>query len=380
MNRNSAIRRVRPAAASAWRRLRGDLRLAIVTLFGASAALVILPFGVWRLANGEPYIGWMDVAIVACIAATVILAWRSRHLVWAAALLAVSANAGCLATAFLQPQGLLWLYPTLVANYFLLPPSWAVAQSALTLAVVVTFQGVFESPMHLASFLASGTLVTVFSYIFASRSRAQHLDMKMLASHDALTGAGNRRAMEEELERVVAARRREPRPVGLAMLDLDHFKRVNDTSGHDAGDRVLQTFAELVRANTRGSDRFFRYGGEEFVLLLPGADAAELHRVSDKLRATVAAGLRHGGSPITVSIGAAVLGPDETSHHWLERADAAMYRAKQGGRNRVEMAAADEPANADDGAPTIQSQSGPRQRSRTAATPHAPLRPRRRVG
>lgn len=380
MNRNSATGRNGPAAATPWRRLRGDLRLAIVTLFGASAALVILPFGLWRLANGQLYVGWMDVAIVACIVAIVVLAWRSRHLVRAAALLAVSANAGCLATAFLQPQGLLWLYPTLLANYFLLPIPWALAQSVLTLAMVVTLHGVFESPMHLASFLASGMLVTVFSYIFASRSRAQHLDMKMLASHDALTGAGNRRALEEELERVVAAHRREPRPVGLALLDLDHFKRVNDTSGHDAGDRVLQTFADLVRANTRGSDRFFRYGGEEFVLLLPGADAAELHRVSDKLRATIAAGLRHGGSPITVSIGAAVLDPDEASHHWLERADAAMYRAKQGGRNRVEMAAAGAPASADDGAYVSQSQSGPRQRKRTTATPHAPLRPRRRAG
>lgn len=378
MNRKSATSRVRPAAARAWRRLRGDLRLAIVTLFGVSTVLIVLPFGVWRLVSGNLSVGLMDLAIVVCLAATVAYAWRSSNPVRAAALLAASANAGCLATVILQPHGLMWMYPTLLANFFLLPRAWAVAQSILTFALVVMFADVFESRTHLASFLASGTLATLFAYIFASGSRAQHLEMTELASHDALTGAGNRRAMEEELERVVAAHRREPRPVGLAMMDLDHFKRVNDTSGHDAGDRVLQAFAEIVRANTRGSDRFFRYGGEEFVLLLPGANAAELHRVSDKLRATIAAGLSHDGSPVTVSIGAAVLGQGETSRHWLERADAAMYRAKQGGRNRVEMAAADAPANANDGAPAIQS--GPRQRNRPVATPHAPSRPWRRAG
>ena len=378
MNRNSAIRWARPTTARAWRKLRGDLRLAIVTLFGVSTVLIVLPFALWRLVSGNLYVGLMDLAIVVCITGTVAYAWRSGHAVRAAASLAVSANAGCLAAVVLQPHGLLWMYPTLLANFFLLPRAWAVAQSVLTFALVVMFADVFDSRTHLASFLASGTLATLFAYIFASGSRAQHLEMTALASHDALTGAGNRRAMEEELERVVAAHRREPHPVGLAMMDLDHFKRVNDTSGHDAGDRVLQAFADLVRANTRGSDRFFRYGGEEFVLLLPGADAAELHRASDKLRATIAAGLSHNGSPITVSIGAAVLGQGETSRHWLERADAAMYRAKQGARNRVEMAAADAPAN--DNALAMQSQPGPRQRNRTTPTPHAPLRPRRRAG
>lgn len=326
------------AKTRVWQRLRGDFRLAIITLFGTSTALIILPFGFWRFATGHVTVGIVDASLVACMAATVVYAWRSGNLAWPAALLAVSANAGCLAMVYLQPQGLLWLYPTLLANYFLLPRVWAVALSLVALAVVVAFDQVFASRLHELSFLASGSLVTLFSFIFASRTEAQHRKLKLLASQDALTGAHNRRAMEEALERATAAHRRHPHPVGLAIMDLDHFKRVNDSAGHEAGDRVLQSFADLVRANTRMADHLFRYGGEEFVLLLPGANAAALHGIGDKLRDSIAAGLQHDGVAVTVSIGAAELRSGDTWQEWLGRADAALYRAKQGGRNRVEVA------------------------------------------
>lgn len=326
-----------------WQRLRSDFQLAIVSLFGGSAVLIIVPFALWRFASSQMLLGMVDTAIVACITGAVAYAWRSGNVALPAAFVAVCATVGCLAVVYLQPLGQLWLFPTLLATYFLIPRLWATVLALLVLATLAVFDHVFASSLHKLTFLASGAMLTLFSFIFASRTEAQHRKLRMLASQDLLTGADNRRVMEEELERVVAAHRRHPQPVGLAIMDLDHFKRVNDSAGHEAGDRVLQAFADLVRADTRRTDHFFRYGGEEFVLLLPGADTTELQRVGGKLRANVAAGLRNDGLAVTVSIGAAALRSGETWQDWLGRADAALYRAKQGGRNRVEVACADTP-------------------------------------
>ncbi|MCA1714691.1 MAG: GGDEF domain-containing protein [Gammaproteobacteria bacterium] len=153
-----------------------------------------------------------------------------------------------------------------------------------------------------------------------------------------LTGAYNRRAMETELEVAVELQRRERRVYGLAVIDLDHFKRINDRHGHAAGDQVLIDFVRLVRAGTRKIDRLFRYGGEEFVLLLPGADAAALHTILENLRMRIGQALQSRGEVITVSVGAAALQPDEHWEAWLARADAALYQAKEQGRNRSVVA------------------------------------------
>src|SRR3546814_4415397 len=103
------------------------------------------------------------------------------------------------------------------------------------------------------------------------------------------------------------------------MLDLEHFKTVNDRFGHEAGDQVLVDLAELLRAHSRPEDRLFRFGGEEFVLLLPGVDEASLFTVCEKLRQVVADSLGHAGQPVTLSIGAAALRAGEDWQSWLVR-------------------------------------------------------------
>jgi diguanylate cyclase (GGDEF)-like protein len=124
------------------------------------------------------------------------------------------------------------------------------------------------------------------------------------------------------------------------MLDLDHFKRINDRHGHAVGDQVLIELTALVGASTRRVDRFFRYGGEEFVLLVNLQGGAQsLDCVADKLVLKVAAELRCRGEPITVSIGGAALRPGDDVRVWLGRADAALYRAKDLGRSRAVIAA-----------------------------------------
>lgn len=160
---------------------------------------------------------------------------------------------------------------------------------------------------------------------------------------DPLTGLYNRRYLEESLRRELARSERRGLPLTLMMLDLDHFKALNDRYGHDGGDAVLSAFGRLLQASCREEDIACRYGGEEFTLILPETDGEAAGRRAEQIRAAIA-GLRvrhmqQDIGPITVSIGLAVHPLHAGSPELLKRqADEALYRAKHGGRDRVEIA------------------------------------------
>ena len=170
---------------------------------------------------------------------------------------------------------------------------------------------------------------------------AQALEqIRQLATHDDLTGLLNRRAMLDRMQLEQRRSLRSGSPLLIAQLDIDHFKVVNDTHGHAAGDLVLQSFADTVRRNVRDTDVLARWGGEEFVLLLCDTPAADAVALMERLRQAVQAmqvPVPQSGGPITVtvSIGLARHTPADPLAGTLERADQALYAAKAGGRNRV---------------------------------------------
>jgi diguanylate cyclase (GGDEF)-like protein len=152
------------------------------------------------------------------------------------------------------------------------------------------------------------------------------------AATDPLTGLLNRRSFENRAQDLI----RRQVPFALAMGDLDHFKKLNDTHGHDAGDRALRAFSQTLRASLRGEDLVCRYGGEEFVILFPQSSAtvaaAALGRVQQELLVSVAGG---AVAPFTVSFGVTNFEQDQSLEEVCRVADAALFRAKREGRNRV---------------------------------------------
>lgn len=151
---------------------------------------------------------------------------------------------------------------------------------------------------------------------------------------DPLTGIGNRRTLMSEMDIALANYTRHGTQCGLLLLDLDHFKRINDSYGHAEGDRVLVELARLVLQTSRRTDRLFRLGGEEFVLLLPNIDAPGLITAGQNIVLSVGEQLRSNGKQITVSVGGTLLESGDDSISWMHRADLCLYQAKHAGRNR----------------------------------------------
>jgi diguanylate cyclase (GGDEF)-like protein len=167
--------------------------------------------------------------------------------------------------------------------------------------------------------------------------------LRAKALRDALTGLYNRGYLEESLERETSRARRSEQPLGVMMVDVDHFKRINDTYGHAAGDAVLRAVAQCLLSLARAEDIPCRYGGEEFVLVMAHASPATVRERAERLRAGVQAlAIEHDDrsiGPVTLSVGIAMF--PEHGDNWrsvLQAADTALYSAKAGGRNRVVMA------------------------------------------
>jgi diguanylate cyclase (GGDEF)-like protein len=162
-----------------------------------------------------------------------------------------------------------------------------------------------------------------------------------LAELDELTGSFNRRCIMRMLDDEIAHAERTKSPLSVALIDLDWFKRINDTHGHPTGDEVLRTFAITIFANIRSLDKFGRYGGEEFLLVLPGTQHEEGQEILERLRLIVADLDWSALSPsmsVTLSAGVAMLNQNESSDAILARADSALYAAKARGRNRIASA------------------------------------------
>jgi len=168
------------------------------------------------------------------------------------------------------------------------------------------------------------------------RLRQREAEIVAISLTDPLTGVGNRRRLEQALPLEITRSERTGHKLSAFMADLDHFKRINDTYGHEAGDNVLAAFGRILVKNIRPTDIAARFGGEEFVVMMPHTVLAQGAATAERLRETLASSrIEPLHEPVTASIGVAELAPGESGEELLQRIDKALYAAKESGRNRV---------------------------------------------
>ena len=189
--------------------------------------------------------------------------------------------------------------------------------------------------LYIISYSFGMLLLTIGAVLMASEGLRRELEH--LITHDSLTGALTRRALLDQGESERARGRRRGGSLSALMLDLDHFKLVNDTHGHRVGDMVLSDFVQRAQGQLRRPAVFGRYGGEEFVALLPDTDEAEACRVAERIRCSVTSDPALPVCQVSVGVASMQADGDETLASLIDRADAGLYRAKHLGRNRVEV-------------------------------------------
>lgn len=230
-------------------------------------------------------------------------------------------------------RGLIYSFPMASVFFF----TFTLRQGIITgtvfsIACLVAATNI-EPTILVLRFAIGVTISMVFAAIFAFIVERQKFELAEQAATDTLTGALNRKRLAETLERATHLSARNEVPDTLLLLDLDHFKTVNDRKGQLAGDTVLVQFTQLVQQRIRASDQLFRFGGEEFLLLLPQTAQAEAFALAESLREKIASELSVDDMAVTCSIGVSQWRPGDTVESWLKSCDAVLYAAKDLGRN-----------------------------------------------
>ncbi len=205
-------------------------------------------------------------------------------------------------------------------------------------------QPIPQTALHIVHLFNLSVVFAMFSYLSSYYLRmvvSAQRKLREMATTDSLTGLSNRRHMTYLAEKELARFQRSGHPVGFLLLDVDHFKSINDAYGHETGDRVLSCVADVIRKELRAQDLAGRWGGEEFLAILPDTDSGKAQASAERVRNAFLAkdwkAIIGGEVDITVSIGVSELRPDEDLSTAVSRADAALYRGKTSGRNRVEL-------------------------------------------
>ena len=302
-------------------------------------AITVTPFAYIRLRAEQWSMVFFDVGIVCIMLLLFIFVYVSRRTRTAGVFMALGfISAALMTTLLLGASQVFWAYPALITAYFMLETRQAVVLSVGFLCCLFAILWGAIPTVDLATIFLTLITTILLANAFALTNRRQQSTLRHMASIDPLTGAGNRRSQNQKLDAVHAIFRRTYAPGSVLMLDVDHFKKINDTHGHVVGDQVLVEIAELIRSSTRATETLYRYGGEEFVVVAEQTNIEAAAKLADKLRTTIENKLFSTGVKLSVSVGVAELRAGEERQAWLSRADVALFQAKGRGRNQVILA------------------------------------------
>jgi diguanylate cyclase (GGDEF)-like protein len=300
-------------------------------------SLVFLaPFSLNNFIQGRYLLGAGSFAIVAILLAIAFSIKRNRyHLAYTQVLVLFSISFLLFSVYRQGVIGLLWCYPALISFYFMLPERQAwLANGVLVAAVFPLAYQLVELPLFTRMAV---TLLTVsaFSVIFIRIITQYQAIVEHHATTDHLTGLMDRTTLHPTLEFAIQQHKRNKTDMTLLTLDIDHFKQINDSYGHDAGDMVLRNFAEFLLKRLRSVDRVFRLGGEEFLVLLHDTNEANGTFLAQQICHEITDTPLLEDRPITISIGVATLQDQDDWQSWMKRSDTNLYQAKADGRNCV---------------------------------------------
>jgi diguanylate cyclase (GGDEF)-like protein len=315
-----------------------SLEMSIMHWISSVTIVVISGFAVYRWQTDDRGGAAINSLIVVMVALVLLLSRYPRHSGLAIKLFGLTTcSAALLSSLLVSSNGLLWALLVMLVNALTQSRRWALTLNTVLIVVLTAATQLYDSLLHQVSWTTVAILITSFAQLSTDQLRAQRQLLARQANVDPLTGAGNRRLMQQHLQELASGRRSGERSATVMVFDLDKFKEVNDRHGHETGDRVLVEFVHSVHSSLRADDGFYRMGGEEFVMLLRGMDEPTARSYLPGLQQRLTGQVKTPSATVEFSAGAATLRVGEDWSHWLARADRALYAAKESGRNRLQF-------------------------------------------
>lgn len=307
-----------------------------IVLIGCLIGVIgFIPFTIFRFLNENYLLAFVESCLAISILAVFVYVWRTHKVELASLIMCVLFVSTCVAVVHIKGPALIyWSYPATMACFCVLSTRTAaiINVSAMLMLLPALYPALKSQEVFII--YTSQILLCLFGYTFTIMSHQEQNELSKLAAKDGLTGAWNRRSLDDEMIHIVNKHSRKPIKASLIILDLDHFKNINDTYGHGVGDEILKKVAELLRSVVRIGDQIYRYGGEEFVILAKDTALTDAGTLAETIRTRVEKSQLFEKQKVTVSLGVAELAQASTTQKWLTLADDALYQAKHEGRNR----------------------------------------------
>ena len=311
-------------------------RYQLIFLLAVLCLFIMTPFVIIEYIQGNLLQALLGSAIVICFTFNAFAIFKSQRY-YPKSLLGIFTPAVILYLSLSIWEGdivgLLWCYPAILAFYFVLPEKSAwLANAAL---VIVVSPLIYSSHDLTEAARIFGTLMVVsfLSGFFINIINKQNDKLHRMASTDPLTGLANRKSLSSDLTEAIELAKSHDVNASLILIDIDHFKSINDNHGHEAGDKVLVMVADILSQSTRRTDKVFRVGGEEFLLLCHHTVEREAADLAESLRKAIERLKCHDDVTTTASFGIAQCHKNETWQDWFNRTDKRLYSAKDAGRN-----------------------------------------------
>lgn len=314
------------------------VRLLVFRLAAVLTPLAVIPSAIYYWFVGQYYLAALESLLCLFLAYNTWSLWiKNRFIFSPLALLLISFLVMIITIVFGIPEFIYFCFAFPVAFYLMVDRQLSFYLSLFWFFICSLLAFLYLPLLEFVSFSLSLASIAFFLEVLYTILNGHEQKLKQLAVRDPLTNAFNRRVMEEAMLSAIKLHRRYNHESSIVVIDIDHFKPINDHYGHKEGDRVLKNLVKTLEQRLRDTDRLCRFGGEEFVAILPNTDRQHAYDLAQEMRETIRDAELSTEIRITVSCGVAQSRADDTVTDWLHRGDMALYQAKGQGRDRTEM-------------------------------------------
>ena len=315
----------------AAKKLKYSEKEVIVMGLSLTYAVCVGLFAIIRFVQQDWVIGFVDTALSLIGVAIFIQVWVTRNAYVPALMVSLVSVLGTIATIYLKgPDQVYWAYPSAALVFYLLPTRLALIIWSVSV-IIILMMLINLPPIQLTAITLTIIITSFFCHLFSSVMHSHQEKLRIMANEDVLTQVGNRRAFNQDIEKISAGASEH----SLILLDLDKFKRVNDYFGHAAGDVVLSKAAQLIQKSLLNQGRLYRIGGDEFAILCLNKDFDHAYKLANTVHTQFKDSQTSQEHGVTISMAVGQKQSDESLDEWIGRLDSALYKAKKSGRNQI---------------------------------------------